>query len=126
MVPTGAELAAGEGDYQFGGLDKTPAKIKNMVYKIDLKKLAEQNGYQCYWCHKKFPLDQLSRDHYDPKRLRMGKQGRIVLSCKPCNSFKADTAGAYIDATRRKQIVEEVEFDEINMDKIKRSKKFSH
>ena len=52
---------------------------------MKLKTLAEQNNYVCYWCRKKFPLEDLSRAHIKPKNGKRSSSGKCVLSCSFCN-----------------------------------------
>jgi len=53
---------------------------------MKLKTLAEQNNYVCYWCKEKFALEDLSRDHIEPKkRGKVKPSGKCVLSCRFCN-----------------------------------------
>ena len=44
---------------------------------------------ECYYCHKKFPADELTMDHIVPVA-RGGKsnRGNIVPCCKECNNRK--------------------------------------
>lgn len=55
--------------------------------------LAEKYNYKCYWCKKKFPLDELSRDHIIPlnKGRNRGKDnGKVLLSCIFCNQDRGN------------------------------------
>lgn len=58
-----------------------------------LKTLAEKHKYICYWCKKKFPLDELSRDHIQTRtrEWKGGKaKGECVLACIFCNQKRGD------------------------------------
>jgi len=60
---------------------------------MKLLALAEKYNYTCVYCHKKFPIEQLTRDHYYPRSVtKAGKRGEesIVLACNMCNISKAD------------------------------------
>lgn len=56
--------------------------------------LAEKYGYTCHWCKRKFPLDDLTRDHIypkgHPKRGVSRKQGSMVLACIVCNQERGN------------------------------------
>ena len=57
---------------------------------MKLKTIAEKYNYICYWCKKKYELQDLSRDHIVPvrKSYRGGGKGGLnntLLSCKCCN-----------------------------------------
>jgi 5-methylcytosine-specific restriction endonuclease McrA len=43
----------------------------------------------CYYCHKKFPKDQITMDHIVPiSRGGKSRKGNIVAACKECNNRK--------------------------------------
>ena len=56
--------------------------------------LAKRFNYTCYWCNRKWRLEDLSRDHIVPlnRRHRGGgdKYGKCVLSCIVCNSIRGN------------------------------------
>lgn len=60
---------------------------------MTLLALAEKHNFTCYWCHNKFRLGELSRDHIIPilKHNRgqstksNSERNRSVLACKLCN-----------------------------------------
>ena len=66
---------------------------------MKLKTLAEKYHYICYWCKKKHPLEDLSRDHIEPvRRGRFGMTGggtgnakELVLACISCNADRGNT-----------------------------------
>ena len=52
--------------------------------------LAIKYNFTCYWCHKKFRIEELSRDHINPIRKKHRNEStktgdRFVLACKCCN-----------------------------------------
>ena len=58
---------------------------------IALKKLALIYNYRCCYCGKKFNIDELSREHVEPRsRNGNGKKANIRLSCKVCNKEHGD------------------------------------
>ena len=65
---------------------------------MKLLDLAIKHDFTCYWCHKKFRLEELSRDHINPLNKhhrpggsnRWGNIGSCVLSCKVCNQSRGN------------------------------------
>lgn len=70
---------------------------------MKLKDLAERYNYTCCYCHKKWRLDELSREHIVPyRKLYPGVKGKgggscrgnaglknnLKLACKVCNLSK--------------------------------------
>lgn len=64
---------------------------------MKLINLAKRYNYICFWCKKKFKLEELSRDHIEPlncKRVGGGggnrQHGECVLACKVCNQNRGN------------------------------------
>lgn len=65
---------------------------------MKLETLAKQYNYTCYWCRKKFILEDLSRDHIIPYsflgKYRKGggnsRKGKSILSCIFCNQKRGN------------------------------------
>jgi len=61
--------------------------------------LAKQYNYTCYWCKKKWKLEDLTRDHIIPysqtkKSWKRGgghsRKGKCVLACIICNGRRGN------------------------------------
>lgn len=60
---------------------------------MKLVALATRYKYTCYWCKKKFELEDLSRDHIIPtneSRRNSNKGGKCVLACIFCNQKRGN------------------------------------
>ena len=61
---------------------------------MKLVTLAKKHNYTCYWCKKKFLLEDLSRDHIfpsgHPNRGVHRQQGEMVLACVWCNNERGN------------------------------------
>ena len=62
---------------------REPALCRNSVIRRD--------GHMCQYCKKKFPVEDLTLDHVNPKS-RGGPYiwENLVTACKPCNNKKGD------------------------------------
>lgn len=49
----------------------------------------ERDGYRCVYCGERFPAEELTIDHVQP-RVRGGdrSQGNLVTACRGCNTLK--------------------------------------
>ena len=56
-----------------------------MIPKTHLYKLQER---KCFYCDKKFKLNQLTIDHFYPKTYGNTLLNNKVLACKKCNGKK--------------------------------------
>ena len=60
---------------------------------MKLINLAKKYNYICYWCKKKFLLEDLSRDHIITGKRRKGtkrQRGPMVLACIFCNQERGN------------------------------------
>ena len=61
---------------------------------MKLLSLAKKHNYICWWCKKKFSIEDLSRDHIYPKKHPMRsinrQQGNMVLACIFCNQERGN------------------------------------
>lgn len=49
----------------------------------------ERDGYRCVYCGERFPAEELTIDHVQP-RVRGGdrSEGNLVTACRGCNTLK--------------------------------------
>jgi 5-methylcytosine-specific restriction endonuclease McrA len=62
------------------------------------ERILRRDGYRCVYCGERFPPEQLTIDHVEP-RMRGGdrSQGNLVTACRPCNARKGSLpAWAYL------------------------------
>ncbi len=66
-------------------------KVPRLTLRFNRRNLFARDNNQCQYCHKTFPLSQLSFDHIMP-RSRGGKTSweNVVCCCLKCNSKKGD------------------------------------
>jgi 5-methylcytosine-specific restriction endonuclease McrA len=70
---------------------------------MKLLTLCKIYDYTCYWCHKKFDIEDLSRDHIKPKNGKPSLSGKCVLSCIFCNQKRGNKDFDYF----REELVKE-------------------
>jgi len=72
-------------------------KVRRMKTGVKFSKVnvAARDGFKCQYCGIRLPLSKLNYDHVVPKAQWLKRASpttwtNIVMSCYPCNSFKAD------------------------------------
>jgi uncharacterized protein YbcV (DUF1398 family) len=75
---------------------------------MKLLTICKIHNYTCYWCHKKFDIEDLSRDHIytNSRKNKSGynqKRGKCVLSCIFCNQKRGNKDFDYF----REELVKE-------------------
>ncbi|HKO17092.1 MAG TPA: HNH endonuclease signature motif containing protein [Gemmatimonadaceae bacterium] len=55
------------------------------------RRIFERDGYRCVYCGSRFPAEELTIDHVQP-RVRGGDRsdGNLVTACEACNTLKGD------------------------------------
>jgi 5-methylcytosine-specific restriction endonuclease McrA len=69
------------------------------------QRIFERDGFRCAYCAGRFPPDELTVDHVEP-RVRGGdtSAGNLVTSCRACNVAKGGQAAwAYLAARPEKR-----------------------